>query len=166
MADGLIAERTLLGLFLERARRDSDREATRHLHHGTVVSTSWGGWERRSRTLATALIRMGTQPGDRVAILSGTRVEWAWLDMAIVMAGAISVPICAFYKLIWDIKQDWKLGVKDAPHWMLRKRSSSFIKPHVKRNSRSLICASSQFLLCFKTDVFRSSLIAQHSLAV
>jgi hypothetical protein len=35
---------------------------------------------------------------------------------------AISVVICATYKLIWDIKQDWKLGDANAPNWMLRKR--------------------------------------------
>ena len=87
------SERTLLGLFMERARRDSDREATRHLHNELVVSTTWGDWERRSRTLATGLMSLGVQPGDRVAILSGTRVEWAWMDVAVMMVGAISVPI-------------------------------------------------------------------------
>ena len=111
MADGLIAERTLLGLFLERARRDSDREATRHLHHGTVVSTSWGGWERRSRTLATALIRMGTQPGDRVAILSVTRVEWAWLDMAIVMAGAAAAVLLPAAAALSPSRLPWTAAV-------------------------------------------------------
>jgi long-chain acyl-CoA synthetase len=93
MADGLPADRTLLGLFLERARRDTEREATRHLHQDLIVSTTWGDWARRSRTLATALIRLGMKRGDRVAILSGTRVEWAWMDIAIMMAGGISVPI-------------------------------------------------------------------------
>ncbi|MGB0589531.1 MAG: AMP-dependent synthetase/ligase [Myxococcota bacterium] len=93
MVDGLSADRTLLELFLERARRDTDREATRHLHQGLIVSTTWGDWSRRSRTLATALIRLGVRRGDRVALLSGTRVEWAWMDIAIMMAGGISVPI-------------------------------------------------------------------------
>eukprot|EP01047_Picozoa_sp_COSAG01_P059536 COSAG01_NODE_7162_length_3324_cov_2.125891_2_plen_568_part_00 len=35
---------------------------------------------------------------------------------------AVAVVICAVYKLIWDIKQDWKLGVRDSPHWGLRPR--------------------------------------------
>ena len=37
-------------------------------------------------------------------------------------AWAVMVLICAVYKLIWDVKQDWKLGESDAPHRFLRKR--------------------------------------------
>ena len=33
------------------------------------------------------------QPGDRVAILSATRFEWAILDFAILGVGALTVPI-------------------------------------------------------------------------
>ena len=42
-----------------------------------------GGWLRAQ----------GIQPGDRVAILSESRYEWAVADMAIVSMGAISVPL-------------------------------------------------------------------------
>ena len=30
--------------------------------------------------------------------------------------------ICAVFKLVWDIKCDWKLLEPDAPNWRLRKR--------------------------------------------
>jgi long-chain acyl-CoA synthetase len=39
------------------------------------------------------LIEAGIQRGDRVAILSNTREEWVVADLAILMTGAISVPI-------------------------------------------------------------------------
>jgi long-chain acyl-CoA synthetase len=42
-----------------------------------------GGWLRAQ----------GIQPGDRVAILSESRYEWAVADMAILSMGAISVPL-------------------------------------------------------------------------
>ena len=32
-------------------------------------------------------------PGDRVCLLSQTRVEWALCDVAILMAGGVTVPI-------------------------------------------------------------------------
>jgi long-chain acyl-CoA synthetase len=39
------------------------------------------------------LIAEGVRPGDRVAIFSATRYEWAILDHAILAAGAVTVPI-------------------------------------------------------------------------
>ncbi|MGM0575746.1 MAG: AMP-dependent synthetase/ligase [Myxococcota bacterium] len=93
MSEGSPLHGTLLELFRWRVRQDPDREATRHLRGDKVVSTTWGEWERRSRTLAAGLAAMGLQPGQRVAILSSTRVEWAWQDLGVMMAGGITVPI-------------------------------------------------------------------------
>ena len=45
------------------------------------------------RALSLALNGLGIQPGDRVAILSENRPEWAMADYAILCAGAWSVPI-------------------------------------------------------------------------
>ncbi len=45
------------------------------------------------RALALGLNGLGIQPGDRVAILSENRPEWAMADYAILCAGAWSVPI-------------------------------------------------------------------------
>ncbi|MBZ5564161.1 MAG: long-chain fatty acid--CoA ligase [Acidobacteriia bacterium] len=48
---------------------------------------------RRVAALATALERLGVKRGDRVALLSENRVEWALTDYAILGLGAITVPI-------------------------------------------------------------------------
>ncbi|HTR02791.1 MAG TPA: long-chain fatty acid--CoA ligase [Thermoanaerobaculia bacterium] len=45
------------------------------------------------RALSLGLNGLGVQPGDRVAILSENRPEWAIADFAILCAGAWSVPI-------------------------------------------------------------------------
>jgi long-chain acyl-CoA synthetase len=45
------------------------------------------------RALAKGLIGCGVDLGERVAIMSKTRYEWAAADFAIWMAGAVSVPI-------------------------------------------------------------------------
>ena len=47
------------------------------------------------RALSLGLNALGMQPGDRVAILSENRPEWAMADYAIVCGGALSVPIYA-----------------------------------------------------------------------
>jgi len=45
------------------------------------------------RALSLGLNSLGVQPGDRVAILSENRPEWAMADYAVLCAGAWSVPI-------------------------------------------------------------------------
>ncbi|HEY7112881.1 MAG TPA: long-chain fatty acid--CoA ligase [Thermoanaerobaculia bacterium] len=45
------------------------------------------------RALSLGLNGLGIQPGDRVAILSENRPEWAMADYAVLCAGAWSVPI-------------------------------------------------------------------------
>ena len=45
------------------------------------------------REVARGLVASGIEPGDRVALLSRTRYEWAVLDYAISYAGAVSVPV-------------------------------------------------------------------------
>src|SRR3989442_8441119 len=49
--------------------------------------------ERRARHLALGLRELGIQRGDRVAILSETRVEWALADFACLCVQAAEVPI-------------------------------------------------------------------------
>lgn len=46
-----------------------------------------------ARKVAAALKRLGIQPGDHVAILSKNCAHWIMADLAIMMAGAISIPI-------------------------------------------------------------------------
>lgn len=43
--------------------------------------------------LAKGLLDSGLEPGDRVALMSHTRLEWFLLDLAIVAVGGITVPI-------------------------------------------------------------------------
>jgi long-chain acyl-CoA synthetase len=60
-----------------------------------------GGWEavshhevvERVRAVAAGLIAVGVEPGDRVALMSPTRLEWVVADLAILAAGAVAVPI-------------------------------------------------------------------------
>jgi long-chain acyl-CoA synthetase len=55
-----------------------------------------GGSEvsRRVARLALSLSRLGIRRGDRVALLSENRPEWAIADLAILCCGAVNVPLC------------------------------------------------------------------------
>ncbi|MEA2192427.1 MAG: long-chain acyl-CoA synthetase [Solirubrobacteraceae bacterium] len=46
-----------------------------------------------AREIAKGLIALGVQPGERVAILSNTRMEWTLADLGAICAGAVVVPV-------------------------------------------------------------------------
>ncbi|MBE0641976.1 MAG: AMP-binding protein, partial [Bacteroidales bacterium] len=48
---------------------------------------------RYAEAVASALIQLGIRPGDNVATIMNNRPEWNFLDMGILMAGAVHVPI-------------------------------------------------------------------------
>ena len=57
------------------------------------VDVSTADMAERVWDLAAGLVGLGIQPGDRVAIFSGTRIEFTLLDYAIWAAGAVGVTI-------------------------------------------------------------------------
>jgi len=60
---------------------------------GTWHEMSWADAGRRVDELAAGFISLGIERGDRVAILSRTRVEWTISDFALSSIGAIVVPL-------------------------------------------------------------------------
>ena len=56
------------------------------------AALSWGETAQRVRHLARGLNALGIQAGDRVALIAENRPEWAIADLAIMAAGAITVP--------------------------------------------------------------------------
>ncbi len=50
-------------------------------------------FQNRVWAVARGLIASGVQAGDRVALMSATRMEWIVADFAILSAGAVTVPI-------------------------------------------------------------------------
>ena len=60
---------------------------------GTWIDVSAASFLAEVTAAAKGLLAAGIEPGDRVALLSGTRWEWTVLDYAIWCAGGVSVPI-------------------------------------------------------------------------
>jgi long-chain acyl-CoA synthetase len=60
---------------------------------GIYQHFSWGGAGKEIRSMAVALQQMGLGKGDKVAILSKNCAHWIMADLAIAMAGCISVPL-------------------------------------------------------------------------
>lgn len=65
----------------------------RQLQPGQWTDVSAQEFRDDAKTLARAFAAVGIKPGDSVAIMSPTRYEWTLVDLAIMYAGAVTVPI-------------------------------------------------------------------------
>ncbi len=80
-------------LFFQACQRGGDAVALRRKVSGRWEGVTWRRYEENVRTLGKGLIALGVQPGDKCAILSNTRVEWVYADLAVICSGAVTVPI-------------------------------------------------------------------------
>jgi len=71
------------------------RVALRHKRFGCYRDVTWSEYSEQVEACAAALIDTGIQPGERVGLLAENRVEWLIADLAILAAGAITVPLHA-----------------------------------------------------------------------
>jgi len=58
-----------------------------------IAWLTWAEVDQRVTALAAGLAGLGVAPGDRVAILCGTRVEWILADFAVMCAGGITTAV-------------------------------------------------------------------------
>jgi long-chain acyl-CoA synthetase len=82
----------LLELFARTANRRASAPWLWAKRGGTYQPWSWQRVAREVHLLARALRARGVAPGDRVLLVAENRPEWAIADLAIMAAGAITVP--------------------------------------------------------------------------
>jgi long-chain acyl-CoA synthetase len=80
-------------LFWDRVAATPDIEAFRKPTADGWSSYSWREVGDRVRELAAGLLSLGIRQEDRVAIASGTRVEWIFADLAIMCSGAATTTV-------------------------------------------------------------------------
>jgi long-chain acyl-CoA synthetase len=85
---------TLNDIFFAAAERGLER-AQLYREKGAWRSISSSQFGRNVAATAYALQEWGIQKGDRVAILSENRPEWSTADFAILLLGAVTVPVYA-----------------------------------------------------------------------
>ncbi len=83
---------SLTAMFFELAREHADRPLVWAKRDGSYVAWTWRQVEEQVRLLARGLRARGVGRGDRVVLVSENRPEWLISDLAIVAAGAITVP--------------------------------------------------------------------------
>ena len=75
------------------AERYGEQPAARFKRDGEWQDISYREFAAAVSELGRGLIDLGLQPGERVALLCTTRVEWSLIDFAITSAGGVVVPI-------------------------------------------------------------------------
>ena len=84
---------TINGMFAETCGKFSDRTSLMSKREGKYEGITYGELYQRVKDFALGLTSMGVGKGDRVAILSNNREEWAVGDLAILSLGATDTPV-------------------------------------------------------------------------
>ena len=82
----------LVTMFLDRADEHGGRPFLSKKHDGVWQTITWSQGRNTVASLSAALIALGIKKGDRVMLVSENRPEWCLADLAIMAAGAITVP--------------------------------------------------------------------------
>jgi long-chain acyl-CoA synthetase len=84
---------TIADLIARSAVEHAEHVAVRYKRDGTWHDVTYAQLADIVEEIGLGLIDLGIQAGERVCILANTRPEWSYVDMAIVSAGAVAVPI-------------------------------------------------------------------------
>lgn len=86
------AVQNLPAMFFAQAEKHGDAPFLWAKHEGRYQPISWREAARQASALARGLRALGLKKGDRVGLVSENRPEWMIADLAIMAAGAITVP--------------------------------------------------------------------------
>ncbi|MEO3431073.1 long-chain fatty acid--CoA ligase [Pelagibius sp. CAU 1746] len=84
--------RSLTAAFFDQAAKRRDAAFVWHKEDGRFRPQSWTEIAEQVSALSRGLRALGLQPGDRVVLVAENRPEWLIADLAIMAAGAITVP--------------------------------------------------------------------------
>jgi len=88
-----VISHTLTSTFRNRIAQSAGHIAFKRKVNSTWEDITFQEYYNFVQEICFALIESGVERGDRVALLSQSSAEWAFCDLAILSAGAITVPI-------------------------------------------------------------------------
>ena len=92
-ADTGTGSRTIADIVSLAAARYGEQPAARFKRDGEWTELSYTALSEIVSEIARGLIALGLAPGERVALLCTTRVEWTFADFGITSAGGVVVPV-------------------------------------------------------------------------
>jgi long-chain acyl-CoA synthetase len=90
---GANVAQNLVQLFEAQAQKRGARTAVKFKRAGQWVDVAWSEVARRARDVADGLAALGVKPGDRIAVIGETNLEWILADLGILGASGITVTI-------------------------------------------------------------------------
>jgi long-chain acyl-CoA synthetase len=84
---------TINRIFQDSVRRYAAQPALMHKVEGKFQSMTYQELAERARTFCAGLVTLGVQKGDRIAMISENRPEWAVADLGMLSLGAVNVPM-------------------------------------------------------------------------
>jgi long-chain acyl-CoA synthetase len=84
---------SLCAALAESCERNADRIALMRKVEGSYKGITYREFQDSAFALASKFLEMGIQKGDRIAVLSANRPEWAMVDFACLSVGAVLTPI-------------------------------------------------------------------------
>ncbi len=91
--DELGAFDTVPEFLYSRAESEKERVAMRKKEFGIWRDISWGEYAENARGVASGLLSLGVEKGERVALISENRPEFLFIDMGIQTSGGITTAI-------------------------------------------------------------------------
>jgi long-chain acyl-CoA synthetase len=91
MADG----RTIANLWLNAVRDTHSGTAYLHEVDGEWRAVSWAEAAQAVEELANGLLALGVEKGEAFGLLARTSLQWALLDFALALVGAVGAPVYA-----------------------------------------------------------------------
>ena len=88
-------DRTFIDLFNQRVATSPDKTALLHSVGGNWEPVSWVEFDQLTSQIAYGLMSLRLEPGDRIGLLSRSRLEWVLADIGILKAGCCTVPVYA-----------------------------------------------------------------------
>jgi long-chain acyl-CoA synthetase len=80
---------TFPGRLVERARQRGERIALREKKFGIWQEVTWREYAAHVRAVALGLDGLGLRPGDTIAVISGNRPAWLYVELAAQSIGAV-----------------------------------------------------------------------------
>jgi long-chain acyl-CoA synthetase len=91
--DPLPPDTNLLEPVIQHAKKEPDKVMAAYRDGDHFVDVTAGQFYERCRAIAKGIVASGIEPGDRIALMARTRLEWLLVDYAILASGAVTVPI-------------------------------------------------------------------------
>jgi len=88
-----MAQDTVPKLFFHRVEKYKDRVALRKKELGVWNKITWRQYGQRVRQVGMALVLLGLEPEDRVAIIGDSRPEWLYADLGNLSVNGVSVGV-------------------------------------------------------------------------